>query len=146
MAKTGGARPNAGRPMGSLSKRHVELVAGAASVGLTPVEFMLATLRDENADPKDRAWAAEKAAPYVHPRPAPIQRTVSIDLPAADTADGVKAALACLIKAAANGELSPVEAQSFATLIESQRKAIETADILDRLEKLERKSSLGRAA
>lgn len=142
MSQNGGKRPGAGRPKGSANAATVAMVAAAARRGLTPVEYMLRVLHDENADPKERAWAAEKAAPYVHPRPAPAQRMVTLDLPEADTASGVKAAFAALIAAVGRGELSPGEAQSFAALIEGQRKAIETADILERLEQLERQSGI----
>lgn len=34
---------------------------------------MLQVLRDGSADPKDRMWAAEKAAPYVHARLASVE-------------------------------------------------------------------------
>ena len=34
----------------------------------TPLEFMLSVLRDPEASLADRKWAAEKAAPYLHPR------------------------------------------------------------------------------
>lgn len=39
--------------------------AGAA---LSPLDYMLQVLRDPEASPAERKWAAEKAAPYLHPR------------------------------------------------------------------------------
>jgi len=39
-----------------------------AASGLTPLEFMLSVMRDEQADTATRLDAAVKAAPYVHPR------------------------------------------------------------------------------
>jgi hypothetical protein len=36
--------------------------------GISPLEYMLGILRDTNAAPDRRDWAAEKAAPYVHAR------------------------------------------------------------------------------
>ncbi len=36
--------------------------------GMLPLDFMLALLRDETASLADRKWAAERAAPYCHPR------------------------------------------------------------------------------
>ena len=42
---------------------------GAGAVML-PLDFMLALLRDETASLADRKWAAERAAPYCHPRAA----------------------------------------------------------------------------
>ena len=62
MGKVGGARQGAGRRVGSVSRRNAEVVAASLAAGITPVEYMLKILRDEEADAKDRAWAAEKAA------------------------------------------------------------------------------------
>ncbi|RWQ41866.1 MAG: hypothetical protein EOS21_11915 [Mesorhizobium sp.] len=137
MAKTGGARPGAGRPKGSLSQRHVELLAGVVSEGVTPVEYMLSIMRDEKQHEARRAWAAEKAAPYIHPRPAPIARVIEIELPDTTTVQGIKEALSRLVGAAASGQIAPSEAQSLSALIEGQRKAIETGELLERLEALE---------
>lgn len=35
---------------------------------ISPLDFMLSVLRDPEANLADRKWAAEKAAPYLHPR------------------------------------------------------------------------------
>lgn len=98
---------------------------------------MLAIMRDENAGEKQRAWAAEKAAPFVHPRPAPLVRPIAIDLPDTGSLEGIRQALSCVTNAVATGELTPAEAQSLAVLIEAQRKAIETGELLERVERLE---------
>jgi hypothetical protein len=137
MAKVGGARPGAGRPAGSLRQRHQDAVTKALAVGKSPVEFMLEIMRNENTDPRDRQWAAEKVAPYVHPRPAPIERTVEIDLPDTSTIAGVDQALDRIIAAIALGTISPSEGQSFMSVLETRRKAIETGDLVARIEKLE---------
>lgn len=137
MAKTGGARPGAGRPIGSVSRRSADTVDKAMAGGVTPVEFMLDIMRDQKADRKERTWAAEKVAPYVHPRPAPMERTVQIDLPNTATIAGVDQALDRIISAMAAGAISPGEGQSFISAIETRRKAIETIDLLARIEKLE---------
>ena len=137
MAKAGGVRPGAGRSKGSLSQRRVELLAGAVSEGVTPVECMLSIMRNDEEEEKSRAWAAEKAAPYIHPRPAPIARPIETELPDTSTVDGINKALACLVTATAQGRIAPSEAQSISALIEAQRKAIETGDLLERLEALE---------
>ena len=138
MGKVGGARPGGGRKPGSLNRRHVEVLAGALAEGITPVEYMLGVLRDEQADPKARAWAAEKSAPYLHPRPAPIERTVAIGLPDTSTPEGIGRALDAILQAIANAELSPAEGQSLISVIEARRKAIETADLAARIATLER--------
>lgn len=136
MAKVGGARTGSGRPAGTLNRRSVEILAAVAE-GMSPIEYMLGIMRDTTADDDRRSWAAEKAAPFFHPKPAPMPRLVTLDLPKADTAEGVKAALARIVEATAAGEIAPAEAQSLVAVIEAQRKAIETADILDRLAALE---------
>ena len=66
----GGKRPGAGRPNGSLNKRSQEIVAKAASEGITPLEVMLKAMR-QHVDAGDLGAAAEiakDAAPYIHPR------------------------------------------------------------------------------
>jgi len=105
--------------------------------GISPVEYMLRILRDSEADPKERAWAAEKVAPYVHPRPAPMERTVQLELPSTATVAGIDAALDAIITAMGQGALSPAEGQSFMSVIETRRKAIETGDLVDRIAALE---------
>ena len=64
--------PN-GRPKGSRNKASVKREAEVEASGLTPLQHMLNILRDETASKQDRMWAAEKAAPYVHPRLAQQQ-------------------------------------------------------------------------
>ncbi|WP_420335572.1 hypothetical protein [Roseibium sp.] len=94
-------------------------------------------MRDEKAEAKDRAWAAEKAAPYIHARLAPIANRVEIELPDTSTIDGIKDAMAAITKAVAAGKVAPSEAQGVVSILEAQRKAIETGEILERLEALE---------
>lgn len=134
---SGGARAGAGRPVGSVNRRSAEVASKALAEGLTPLEYMLGTLRDETLDPKERAWAAEKAAPYLHPRPAPMERTVELPLPDTSTVEGIDKALDAIIAAMGAGTLSPAEGNSFVSVIETRRKAIEANETLKRLEVLE---------
>ncbi len=143
MANYGGARQGAGRPKGTLNKKHAELLAGAVSEGETPVEYMLSIMRDENADEKLRNWAAEKSAPFIHPRPAPIARPINIELPDTKSVEGIREAIAAITRAAASGQIAPSEAQSLVAVIETQRKAIETGELLERIEKLEKSVTAG---
>lgn len=64
----GGKRSGAGRPNGAKTKRTSEVAKKAAAEGTTPLEYMLSVLRKEDATDSDKRWAAEKAAPYIHPR------------------------------------------------------------------------------
>ncbi len=59
--------PN-GRPRGSRNKASARREAEVEAGGLSPLAYMLAVLRDEEASTEDRKWAAQHAAPYVHPR------------------------------------------------------------------------------
>lgn len=76
----GGKREGAGRPAGSVTKRTREIAEKASTSGLTPLEYMLDVLRDEMADAKDRMWAAEKAAPYVHARLASVEHRGGLEM------------------------------------------------------------------
>lgn len=66
--RRGGARPGGGRPKGVPNKATLARQAEIEASGLTPLDFMLKILRDEQADKADRFEAAKAAAPYVHPR------------------------------------------------------------------------------
>ncbi|GMB80531.1 hypothetical protein NN6n1_13130 [Shinella zoogloeoides] len=80
MAQRGGKRDGAGRKAGSPNKRTEQQVAKIEASGLTPLDYMLNILRDEDADAKDRMWAAEKAAPYVHAKLASVEHKGGIDV------------------------------------------------------------------
>ncbi|WP_305986474.1 hypothetical protein [Roseibium sp. MMSF_3544] len=121
-----------------MNKKHAEMLASIAESGQTPVEYMLSIMRDDKADAKDRAWAAEKAAPYIHARPAPLASRIEIELPDTSTIDGIKDAMAAITKAVSAGKVAPSEAQGVVSILEAQRKAIETGEILGRLEALEK--------
>jgi hypothetical protein len=55
-----------------MAKRRRAVTAAAPSqetdAALSPLDYMLQVLRDPEASPAERKWAAEKAAPYLHPR------------------------------------------------------------------------------
>jgi hypothetical protein len=71
MPKTGGRRK--GTPNKATAERQEEIAAS----GLTPLEFMLTEMRNED-NPKDvRMEAAKAAAPYVHPKLSSVDATVS---------------------------------------------------------------------
>ena len=72
----GGRRQGAGRKPGSASQKTREIANQAATDGLTPLEYMLAVLRDDTADPDRRDRMAVAAAPYIHARLAAIQTKV----------------------------------------------------------------------
>ena len=67
----GGRRPGAGRKAGSKNQRTKLLEEGnrmAAAGGIQPLEYMLATMRDEDQPTAIRMDAAKAAALYCHAR------------------------------------------------------------------------------
>ena len=66
--KTGGRQK--GTPNKATAARQAEIAAS----GLTPLDFMLEVMRDEENDLAIRLDAAVKAAPYIHPKLAAIDR------------------------------------------------------------------------
>jgi hypothetical protein len=57
-----------GRRKGSLNKKTILRSQAAENLGLSPLEFLLSVVRDENKDVAVRLDAAKCAAPYVHAR------------------------------------------------------------------------------
>ena len=63
-----------GRQKGSKNKVTVEREAEIAESGLTPLEFFLQILRNENNPFDDRFKSAVAAASYCHPKLSPIEQ------------------------------------------------------------------------
>lgn len=61
-----------GRTKGTPNKATAAKEALIAASGLTPLEYMLSVLRDAKADDAARMEAAKSAAPYCHPKRAPV--------------------------------------------------------------------------
>ena len=66
-------------------------------------------------------------------------RPVSFELPAINGAEDAKAATAALLTAVSVGSLTPSEAAEVCKLVDAYVKAIETSEVLARLEKLEQR-------
>lgn len=79
----GGARPGAGRPPGRRSDKTEERLAAIEESGLTPLEYLLMIMRDENIQRATRMDAAKAAAPYIHPRLASTEVKGNKDAPLA---------------------------------------------------------------
>jgi hypothetical protein len=62
-----------GRSKGVPNKRTAARETVIAKAKITPLEYMLGVLNDEMAEPRDRAWAANAAAPYVHAKLASVE-------------------------------------------------------------------------
>jgi hypothetical protein len=61
-----------GRKKGTPNKATAAKAKAIAQSGLTPLDFMLSVLRDEDQASDIRLDAAKAAAPYVHPKRAPV--------------------------------------------------------------------------
>lgn len=71
--------------------------------------------------------------------PPAKERPLKLDLPEVQTAEGVAEAQAAILRAVAAGEILPGEAASLTGIVESRRRAIETADLENRIAALEQK-------
>lgn len=64
---------------------------------------------------------------------------MEIDLPPVNSVDGIIQAQSELVACLSRGEITAEEASSVSTLLENQRRAIETGDLAKRIEELERR-------
>jgi len=72
----GGARPGAGRKTKAVrdALEACELAAKRSSGDETPLDFMLAVMRDDQQDIRLRTAMAQAAAPYIHSKPGDIAK------------------------------------------------------------------------
>jgi hypothetical protein len=77
-AFTIGHRKVGGRKKGTPNNRTQQIVEAAHREGVTPLEYMLRIVRDEDADPARRDDMAKAAAPYVHPRLASVKAKIDV--------------------------------------------------------------------
>jgi len=67
----------------------------------------------------------------------PRERLIELDLPRMDFADDAVEALGFVMRAVSEGKISPSEGAALATLINSYTGAIDQADVVKRLDRLE---------
>ena len=72
MGGPGGKREGAGRPVGSTNRKTKEIQAAIEASGLTPLDFLISTIRNDALPYDTRLDAAKSAAPFVHARLATI--------------------------------------------------------------------------
>lgn len=77
----------------------------------------------------DRLWPTRRGRP------------VEIEMPVLRTPSDAVAALAAIAAAVSAGEVTPDEAQALASLVEAQRRAVETLDLARRIEALEARTT-----
>ena len=69
----GGCRPGAGRPKTGEVSVEDEVRKETRGTNLTPLEYMLSVMNDDEAEPVRRDRMAMAAAPYVHGRATDIE-------------------------------------------------------------------------
>ena len=120
----------AGRPAGTRNKATLAIEAllegDAEKIGRKAIELAL------DGDVVALRLCLERLAPIRRGRP------VRFGLPALDGPGDLVKALGGLLRATADGELSPEEAVTIASILESKRRAHETVDLEVRLAALER--------
>jgi hypothetical protein len=121
----------AGKPKGA---RHTALLALDA--------LGAANARDVLASVVGAAKAGDMRAADILLRrlwPERKGRPVALDLPPMASAADIVGALGAVAGAVAAGDLSPEEGQAVAAIMEAQRRAIETAELAARVERLEKR-------
>ena len=71
----GGARPGAGRKTKAVRDAidACEIAAKRSKGQMSPLDFMLAVMRDDEQDIKLRTAMAQAAAPYIHSKPGDVR-------------------------------------------------------------------------
>ena len=129
----GGHRAGAGRKPGSANKKPREMADRAAARGLTPLEYMLAVLRDPKADKDRRDEMARASAPYLHARLAPRDEPVSLKPLIGSLADHGKQ----VMRAVCDGRLTPAQGVSIMQTLAAQARIVEVDDLERRIKALE---------
>jgi hypothetical protein len=125
-----------GRVPGARNKRTTALME-LAEAGETPCAFALRVMQEERHPIEVRVQAARLAAPYIHPKPQPEPRLVSLTLPEQiATADALMEAHAEVLRATAEGKLALEDARDLSAVLETHRRLVETVDIERRLSRL----------
>jgi hypothetical protein len=83
---------------------------------------------------------AAQAAPYVQPKPVPIDDPVTLDLSNVATAEAVMEAQNKVLMAIADGDISPEQGAKITAIVENRRKAIETVEFERRIAAMESKN------
>lgn len=118
-----------GRPQGSRNKATLAIAAlfeGEAE-GLTRKAIELA----KEGDLAALRLCLERICPPSRERP------ITIDLPKIETIADIAAGTGVIIQAVARGEITPGEGTALANMLEGRRKALETDEIVRRIEEIE---------
>jgi len=120
---------NPGRPRGAKNRRSV--IAAALLAGEEEALVRIAIERAKAGDVQMLKFALS----HILPR----ERTIKLDLPPMEYADDAVTALGAIAGAICEGRISPSEGAALAAVINTYARAIDLADVVKRLEALERK-------
>ena len=82
VSKHGGKREGSGRPLGSKSKKlWKSMEEMAVKYQHSPLDYLLSVLNNPASSPERKMYAAEKAAPFIHPRLASTTSKIGTDEP-----------------------------------------------------------------
>lgn len=87
---TAAADDSAPPPEKAVVKRAASSRKTGKARALSPLDYMLQVMRDPEASPAERKWAAEKAAPYIHPRLQTVEHGGEIRLRHEDALEALK--------------------------------------------------------
>lgn len=73
----GGRRPGAGRPPGARNRKTIQTEEAILASGMTPLDYMINVMRNEDTDPRTRLEVAARAAPYTHAKLPATELTVN---------------------------------------------------------------------
>ena len=131
--KTGGRKP------GVPNKATAEIRGLARERGPEAIRELARLAKEAQSEPArisacnallDRAYGRSQAS-----------QLIEIELRDMSRADDIANALSAILKATATGQITPAEAHALSSVIETRRKAIETAELEDRIERLEQAGS-----
>ena len=129
-----------GRKKGTPNKRTAEFHAELRESGMRPLEYMLAVMRSEESTAEQKQWAAAHAAPFCHPRLAPLDRAINIALPPTDTVEDIGKAISVITASVGAGTLTTTEGKNLAAFLETRLRAIEAIELERRIAALEAKT------
>jgi hypothetical protein len=130
---TKGQNPGPGRPPGCRNKL-TELIEGLAARRTEKVLHVVWDCAEEG-----NMHAASLLVPRIWP--LRLGQSVQLDLPPVETSAGLIQAQAALVAAMARGEVTPLEAASIASVLETQRRAIEMHEHEQLIRELEEKKA-----
>ena len=142
MAGSNPGERRGGRKAGVPNKATAEIRRLAREHGPAAIQE-LARLAKEAQSEQARISACNALLDRAYGR-SQASQPVELDLPDTSTIDGVTRSLTAILEATAAGKLTPAEAQSLSSVIEAQRKAIESAELEDRIKRLEQAAARGR--